>query len=377
VSTPKKFNTSLADSQATAISPVSCGKFDFDAYAAYEAGLSDRCKEFVGAESGVLVHRRMRVAEVFRDGCRDMQASLEWQLGALKESMQYNADVPNFLEPWYGIGTAASAFGVDYSWPEKQAPVVNARFKNAAEALEAEFVPVEKTAIGAHTLNMIDFFLEKTGGKLPISLCDSQSPLNVATFLMHVDDFLTDLYMNPEGVVELLDRIAGLIVDFYRKQEQIIGECLVKPGHGFASSRHFEGNGFSDDMIHMLSPELYRTCIQPSFVKAGEAFGGGAFHSCGNWSKFIDMVKNIPRLLTVDGAFSGETDPDPNPSEPFAEAFAGSEIVLNARIVGDADTVTGTVEKLWKPGMKLIAVTYCKTPGEQEEVYNRIHQICK
>ena len=36
--------------------------------------------------------------------------------------------VANFLEPWYGIGTVASAFGLDYVWKEGQAPVVRPRF---------------------------------------------------------------------------------------------------------------------------------------------------------------------------------------------------------------------------------------------------------
>ena len=29
---------------------------------------------------------------------------------------------PNFLEPWYGIGVVAGAFGVPYVWKEGQAP---------------------------------------------------------------------------------------------------------------------------------------------------------------------------------------------------------------------------------------------------------------
>lgn len=372
----KQFDTSLADSQATTIKPVSGKHFDYDAFAGYEAEMDERCRVFTGADSGVLVHRRVRVMEVFTYGCRDMKQSLEWQLGAMMESIKYKMDIPNFLEPWYGIGTVASAFGIDYSWPEGQAPVVNYAFRNVEEALQFECMPVEETAIGIHTLNMIDYFLEKTGGSLPMSVCDSQSPLNVATSLIHVDDFLMDLFMNPEGVLQFLERIAGLIIDFYRKQEEIIGDCLVKPGHGFASSRYFQGNGYSDDMIHMLSPDLYQSCIQPSFVTAGAAFGGGAFHSCGDWSKFAHMVKSIPGLVAADGAFSVETDPDPNPCEPFAEAFAGTGIVLNARMVGDVDTIWQSISELWRPGMKLTAVSYCKTPEEQASAYNLIHEIC-
>jgi len=78
----------------------------------------------------------------------------------------------------------------------------------------------------------------------------------------------------------------------------------------------------------------------------------------------------------VDGAFSEETDPDPNVVEPFAEQFVNTGIIVNARIVGDIQTITETVKKLWKPGIKLIVVTYCKSPDEQEEVYERIHEIC-
>jgi len=35
----------------------------------------------------------MRVAEVFSYGCRNMEQSLEWQLGALQKSTGYIADI--------------------------------------------------------------------------------------------------------------------------------------------------------------------------------------------------------------------------------------------------------------------------------------------
>jgi len=82
-------------------------------------------------------------------------------------------------------------------------------------------------------------------------------------------------------------------------------------------------------------------------------------------------------LKTVDAAFSFETDPDPNPPAPFVEAFAGTGIVLNARIVGNLETIEKTVRQLWKPGMKLIVVTYCSTPDEQARAYDLIHDICE
>ncbi len=181
---PKSFDTSLADAQATAIEPIKPEKFNLEAYSEYEQSLLEGCKKFWLKKSGVLVYRRMRVAEVFSHGSRNMQDSLEWQLGALQKSMAYKADIPNFLEPWYGIGTIASAYGFDYQWPENQAPAVDGSFNTTAEALEYDPVPVENTRIGEHILRMITYFLDKTNGKIPISLTDTQSPLNSASYVV-------------------------------------------------------------------------------------------------------------------------------------------------------------------------------------------------
>ena len=138
----ERFDPTIADVQATPVEPVSPEVFDFEAYADYEASLLERCRVFWRAESGVLVWRRMRTAEVFTWGCRDMKASLECQLGGLKKSMEFKADVPNFLVPWYGIGTVAGAFGADYIWKEKQAPAIRPEFNSVEDALDYRPVPV-------------------------------------------------------------------------------------------------------------------------------------------------------------------------------------------------------------------------------------------
>lgn len=173
------FDASLADSQATAVTPLSPAAFDFGAYADYAARLEERCKAFWEAPSGVLVYRRMRVQEVFAGDCRNMEHSLHWQLGALKQSMAFDADVPNFLEPWYGLGTVAAAYGFGYVWEKDLAPAVDGKFPSTAELLAAPFRPVEETETGRHTLRMIQYFLEETQGRLPLSYCDVQSPLNI------------------------------------------------------------------------------------------------------------------------------------------------------------------------------------------------------
>jgi hypothetical protein len=370
------FDQTSIDVQATAAEPVLPEAFDFEAYADYEASLLERCRAFWKAESGVLVWRRMRIAEVFSWGCEDMKASLEWQLGGLQKSMKFEADVPNFLVPWYGIGTVAGAFGADYIWKEKQAPAIRPVFGSVKEALQYESVPVSQARIGRRTLEMIDYFLDKTGGRVPMSLTDTQSPLNIACNIVQMSNFFVEMLDNPQAVIELLNRLATLLVEFTHEQIDRIGNALVWPGHGYCSCRDFEGLGMSDDNALMISGRQYLDFAASAVELAGEPFGGSAFHSCGNWTDKIEAVKKIKGLRMVDGAFSAATDPSPNPPEPFGEAFANTGIVVNARIVGGLETIAENVRRLWKPGMKLIVVTYCQSPEEQAEAYGRIYEIC-
>lgn len=369
------FDSTLTDSQGTEVEPVAPEDFDLDGFEEYESSLHKQAGAFWNNPEGLAVHRRFRVPQVFSWGSRDMEYSLALQLGALKESMKFKMDIPNFLEPWYGIGTVASAFGVEYVWYEGQAPAFPPPFKSAKEALSVDPTPVEKTNIGRMVLRYIEYFLEKTRGRIPMSLCDMQAPMNTTSFLIESNSFYMELLDHPQEVEQLLERIASLTIEFGKKQQEFIGDRLVLPGHGFTSSRQFSGLGMSDDCMLMLSNSAFERFELPVLAKTGIEFGGPCVHSCGNWSGKIESVKKIENLVVVDGAFSAQTDPDPNPPEAFRDALAGTGIVLNARIVGDVDVVEQVVRNLWKPGMKLIAVTYCKTGEDQARLYDRIHQL--
>jgi hypothetical protein len=377
MSIPEQFDITSRDPQATPVTPRGTDEFDFDAYHAYELGSMEFCRDFQQRESGVAVYRRMRVAEVFAEGCADMKRSLEWQLGGLQKSMEYRMDIPNFLEPWYGIGPTASAFGMEYIWKETQAPAIRFAFQDTASALRYQDIkPIRETAIGQHTLEMAEYFMDRSRGLLPISLCDVQSPLNVAGNIIEINNFLMDTMMNPDTVGEFLKLLGGLIADFTADQLKILGKQVVWPGHGFPSSRAFTGFGSSDDNIMLITPEAYRDLAIPSLLKMTENLQEPVFHSCGNWSERAGVVKQIPGVSMVDGAFTHQTDHDPNPPEAIRDAFAGTGIAISARMVGDLESIKTTIERLWHPDLKLIAVTYCQDPEEQQRVYDFIHHHC-
>lgn len=370
-----KFDTSLRDSQGTEVKPINPEDFDLDAYADYEESLLEKNKKFTEADSGLLVYRRVRANGVFYDKCRDYRESLALQLGALKASMPYKADIANFLEPWYGIGYIASCFGSSYRWLPEQAPSVEPKFSSAQEILDSDFVPIAQTPEGKYNLEMIEYFMDKTKGKVPVSFSDIQSPLNMLTYLLPVTDMFLEIYDDPDAVKEAAKLCTDLLKDFLIEQRKLIGEALARPGHGFASSRAFTGVGLSDDTSIMLQSDDYDDIFKELDEELGDEFGGMVYHSCGIWEKKIDMVKSYRNIVTADGAFTIETDPSPNRPELFGDAFAGSGIVLNARAVGNAENSFAAFEKLWRPNQKLIAVTYCETVEEQEVLYNRLHEM--
>lgn len=372
------FDFSLADSQATKVTPIAPADFDINEYADYADSLDERCDKFWNSkEGGVLIYRRMRVKDVFAQDSHDMEKSLRWQLGALKESMKFKSDIPNFLEPWHGLGTVASAYGFGYLWEEGQAPAVDGKFGSVQELVDAPFTAVKDTEIGRYTLDMTHYFKENTRGRIPMSFCDVQSPLNTVSNIIDSNQFYFDFYDNPEAMAIAMDRTADLLIDFTREQQAIIGDALARPGHGFASSRKFSGIGMSDDTVTMMPDDIYFNVCAPAMAKVGKEFGGAVFHSCGNWSGKKEGIVRIPGILMADGAFSLATDPGANPTDGYAETFANTGVVLNARIVGNPQLVLDKVRQLWRPGMKLIVVTYAETPEEQAYLYDKIHQLVK
>ena len=124
-----KFDTTLRDSQGTQVAPIDPENFDLEAYGEYKASMLEKNRDFwEGRKQGLLVYRRVRTDGVFYDKCRDYRESLALQLGALKKSMDYKADIANFLEPWYGIGYIASCFGSSYQWLPSRRPALRRIF---------------------------------------------------------------------------------------------------------------------------------------------------------------------------------------------------------------------------------------------------------
>jgi hypothetical protein len=371
-----KFDYTKQDAMAMPVTPMDPARFDLARYETFAAEADRRYGEFLRKSEGVAVWQRVRVGEVFRDACRDMNQSLRWQLGGLTRAMDYLTDAPAYLEPWYGIGATAAAFGAEYEWLPGQAPAVKPLYRSMDEIPRLTPRAIADVPILQYTLKTIEYFLEQTHGRVPVSWCDVQSPINVAGGLMDITQFLMALHDQPDRAKAILSALADEVIRFTKIQSELIGPALARPGHGFASSRAGIGIGLSTDNLIMVSPAMFADFCAEHSARIGDHFGGTAIHSCGNWGRWLPGVKKIRNLMMVDGAFSPQTDPAYNKCEDFRDALAGTGVILHVRIVGDPEEVLARVKRLWKPGVKLIVGTHVQDPQAQRQLYRDIHRIC-
>jgi hypothetical protein len=376
MNTTTVFNYALKDAQAMPVTPIEPQDFDLARYEAFAAEADQHYADFLSRPDGLAVWQRVRVGEVFRDACRDRRQSLRLQLGGLLKSLAYATDAPTYLEPWYGIGTTASAFGGEYDWLEGQAPVVRPLYTAIDEAPPLAPRDFDQAPIMRHTLDTIEYFLDQTQGRVPLSWCDLQAPLNVATELIDTSAFFTGMVDQADRVREILAAITEVVIRFTRQQSALIGDQLARPGHGFASSRAGRGIGLSTDSLVMISPRMVEKFCVTDHVRIGAAFDGVAIHSCGDYARWLPALKKIENLLMVDAAFSPQTDPDPNTPEVFRDAFVNTGVIVQARMVGDPAEVLTLAQRLWTPGLKLIVVTYVPEPAAQQRLYHDLHTLC-
>ncbi len=371
----QSFNNTLKDAQALSVTPLEPRDFDLARFEAHVAAADQRYADFLRQPSGLAVWQRVRAGEVFRDACRDMRQSLRLQLGALQKSLEYATDAPMYLEPWYGIGTTASAFGAEYEWFEGQAPAVRPLYRSIDDVPPLVPRAFDQVPILRYTLDTIEYFLDQTQGRVPLSWSDLQAPLNIATELIDTSAFFTAMIDRADRVREVLSAVTEVVIRFTRQQSSLIGNRLARPGHGFASSRAGRGIGLSTDNLVMISPKMYEKFCVADNIAIGNAFDGLAIHSCGDYARWLPVLKKINNLLMVDAAFSAQTDPNPNTPEVFRDAFVNTGIIVHARMVGEPDEVLALTKRLWTPGLKLIIVTYVPDAEAQRQLYQDLHAL--
>ena len=188
---------------------------------------------------------------------------------------------------WPGVAFELSMFGMDVGWHDDRSPWI----RNG---------PLLKDYDDLDRLTQPDFFksglmplvhenharlCERVGDRLSIVFPEwTVGPFGIAAHLRGVNDLLLDCLAEPEWVSRLMRFIVDCQFEYNRQRAKFIGrpidQCLL----------------YDDEVdCPTISPAIYRDLILPLEKEICEFHGGLTyFHSCGNLTKLIPLIREIP-----------------------------------------------------------------------------------
>lgn len=131
---------------------------------------------------------------------------------------------------------------------------------------------------------------------ITIHMPDMQGSIDIASLLLGTENLFYAMIDKPDNIHVLLDKITNILCIVIDKLLEITdGEIIpihaepivwVPPGKGFS---------FSEDLLAVISPDLYQEFAIPYNNILSKKYGGFFSHSCGSFSH------NLNNLLKIDG----------------------------------------------------------------------------
>lgn len=188
----------------------------------------------------------------------------------------------------------ALAYGCE---PVPKGTVVSARplAKTAAEAaLIKKPLHIEQCGLYPEILARMREF-ERRMGPVAFLPADTQSPFDVLTELIHMEDALLMLYDEPEVLHAVLQRITESIQEITEIQRQAVTNWGF--GNDYPISR---GIHLSDDNAAFISPVVYREFCQPYVEQLSDHFHGVTLHCCMRYQQNIEVMSKTRGLMGMD-----------------------------------------------------------------------------
>jgi uroporphyrinogen-III decarboxylase len=145
----------------------------------------------------------------------------------------------------YGMCTEPSAFGAVSVWDESEFPFARKIMRDPADVERIEKPNARREGLlpfAIKRLKRLQPEIEKSGHKIRFAV--ARGPLNIATFLMGVTEFLTAIKTDPELMHQLLTITTDFLVDWIAYQKEcfptIDGVLLLDDIVGFINRSDFE-----------------------------------------------------------------------------------------------------------------------------------------
>jgi hypothetical protein len=285
--------------------------------------------------------------DTVRDRLLDPAKFLKAQLAEIEDQMSLGGDFVPCLCPAFGVISIPAAFGCEVVWGKDNFPSV----KPLAMGDPAKVYDLRRPDLSSKEMRRIldttNYFINQTGGRIPIRLTDIQGPLDSAALIMGHTEFFTAIKTHPWEVHHLLQLITDFTIECAKAQRGVVRGSRVEFVPSLFQPWIPDGFGISvsNDACVMISAEEHDDFCLPYLNQISDAFGGLYIHSCGNW------LHQLPSLARVRGLRGLEFGASETPFAPVAEYFHGRTVLAcrvglhrDIKFKGMADYVASILE---------------------------------
>jgi hypothetical protein len=155
------------------------------------------------------------------------------------------------------------------------------------EALALTPRPVDDPALdGAHGVRLFTQLREALGtDALWLRSPDMQGTLNTAGLVMNQEELLMAMYAEPEAVHAFLEKVNTHLIAYGRYLRAATGGRVCGNIWPYTFLPGDLGVSFTEDLMPLMSPELYAEFGLPQLRRFQDAFGGLHIHCCGDWGR--------------------------------------------------------------------------------------------
>ena len=233
------------------------------------------------------------------NGVYTHEESLVGQLETIIDRAALDDDYIPSLSPGYRQGTIPTAYGAKEDFRDEHI-WVKPMIRDAGDIFELGHPDFRKQGVAAEILDRIRFFRSATQGRIAIQLADMQGPLGLASNMWGTGPLLEAMYTDPRAVHHLLQVMTDAFIEFVRLQVEAAEGDLIPIHFPIVWMPSGHGVGLSEDLLALLSPQLYPIFGRPYNERIADAFGGVVIHSCGSTEHNLATLSQTRRFLGVD-----------------------------------------------------------------------------
>ncbi len=162
----------------------------------------------------------------------------------------------------FGMASEPSGFGCKVNFYEDRPPTIRHLIEDCDEIESLDDLPVPNPRRDGLMPLAVNYY--RRIGKIardagdPVRMVSARGPLNIATHMIGVTNFLLAMKIYPESTHKLLRKTATLARHWLEAQAEAVGGV--------------EGVLLLDDIIGFLSPEDYEEFVHPYFKEIYDAF---------------------------------------------------------------------------------------------------------